>query len=99
MSLACMENRQSHYFAILVTNDDVVVGELAVISMARLLEIQIQNVRFLIVAAPDSLEGYFEQLGCQVQNLLDVYLGHSFIFRWMYVSVICECQNASESAC
>ena len=90
-----MENRQSHYFAILVSNDDVVVGELAVVRVAWLLEIEVQNVRFFVIAAPDPLEGYFEQLGCQVQDLLDVYLGHSFIFRWMYVSVICKCQNVS----
>ena len=91
-----MENRQAHYFAILVSNEDIVVGELAAIRMTRLLESQVQNVRFFVIAALDSLEWYFEQLGCEVQNLLDVYLGHSSILRWIYVSVVCECQNASE---
>jgi hypothetical protein len=51
-----MEYRDANHFALFIANDDIVLGEFAVVGVAGLLETQIKHVRLLIIAIPDALE-------------------------------------------
>ena len=68
-SCAGVENRNADDLALLVSDDDIVVRQLAVIGMAWLLEVETCNVRLLIVAGPHAREGETKDSGNEAQNL------------------------------
>ena len=78
MSLGGVEECHSHDLAFFVPDDDVVVGEFGVVSMAWLLEVHVQHVCVLVVVDPDLLVGNAQQMGHQCRDLLYFCYGHIF---------------------
>jgi hypothetical protein len=72
-SFTGMEHRHADDLSLFIPDENIVIGQLTVIGMAWLFEIQIEDIGLLIIARPDTLERDMQQLGGQVDNLLNVY--------------------------
>ena len=73
--LACanaswQQDRDPNDFTLLVAHNDVVVRELAVVGLARLLEVQVEDVGFRVKADPELARGQAEELRHRLHDLL-----------------------------
>jgi hypothetical protein len=74
--LACMQDSDADDFSMLVPDQNVVVRQLGVVGMARFLEVQVQHVGLRVVTGPDGLKWYACQLWRQIDDALQIQVGH-----------------------
>src|SRR5947208_2236695 len=76
-----MQNRQANNFAILITNHDVVIGDLAVASVAGFFETDVEHIGFGIVGRPEIIAGRAPHRWHDFQELSNLGYGHSCFLR------------------